>query len=318
MRIAVHAFDDISMFHLSTPVLVFDEVGRSGGADPWRTTVWTDGGGAVRTSGGLRIDGVAGADATADADILVFPSWPADLPAVPDGLVRLIVAAHARGATIVGLCLGGFPVVASGILDGRQAVTHWGSTAELAALRPEVDVDADSLYIDHGDVLTSAGTASALDACLHIVRERLGAAVAASVARSIVIAPHREGGQAQHVDAVPETGDVSDDIAPVLAWVEENLAERLTVEVLARRALMSRRSFTRRFRRATGATPAQWVRRRRLDAARVRLETATDPIGRIAEASGFGSAVAFRQAFVQAFGTTPTSYRRRFADAPRA
>ncbi|WP_110590140.1 GlxA family transcriptional regulator [Microbacterium suaedae] len=318
MQIAIHAFDGMSMFHLSTPMLVFDEVGLTGRADPWRATVWTDGGGDVRTSGGLRIDGLADAAATADADILVFPSWPSDLPAVPDELVRVIADAHARGAMIVGLCLGGFPVVASGILDGRAAVTHWASTSELAALRSEVDVDSDSLYIDHGDVLTSAGTASALDACLHIVRERLGASIAASVARSIVIAPHREGGQAQYVEGVPESGEMRDDIARVLGWADEHLDQRLTVDVLARQALMSRRSFTRRFRQATGATPARWVRRRRLDAARAHLETGDDSIARIADTCGFGSVVAFRQAFSQAFGTTPTSYRRRFADAPRA
>ena len=313
MRIAVYAFDGITMFHLAAPLLVFGEVGRQGFAEGWDPVVWTVDGRGVRTVEGPRVEDVAGPDAVDDADLVVLPSWPTDLPAADAALVRRMRAARDRGSRVAGLCLGAFPVVDSGLLDGRDVVTHWGAAEELGRRRPQVRVDPAALYLDHGDVLTSAGTASAIDACLHIVRSHLGSAAAAAVARNLVVAPHREGDQAQYVARpMPQPGGVGH-LGPTIDWALAHLAQPLTVDELAAHARMSRRNFTRRFAEVTGTTPARWVLARRLDEARRLLETTTWPVARVAAACGFTSVVTFRQNFVAAYATTPTSYRQRFS-----
>ncbi|MEV6613211.1 helix-turn-helix domain-containing protein [Streptomyces sp. NPDC051051] len=313
MRIALHAFDGITAFHLAAPLLVFGEVARQDLAPGWTTTVWSADAHSVRTSEGIVIDDLAGPAAAESADLLVFPSWPADFPE-PDGeLLALIRDRHARGAGIAGLCLGAFPVAGSGVLDGRAVATHWASAQELAARYPAVDVHADALYLDHGDVLTSAGTASGLDACLHIVRDRLGSAAAATVARHLVIAPHREGDQAQYIDR-PVPDDAAGPIGDTITWALANLDQRLSVTELAAHAHMSTRNFSRRFHETTGMSPAKWILTRRLDEARRLLETTTWSITRISAACGFASAVTFRQNFTAHYATTPTSYRHRFTD----
>ena len=200
MKIAVYAFDGITMFHLAAPLIVFETASSLGLAPEWRTTSGPTDGRSIRTSEGVVMDDLAGPETTADADVLVFPSWPIELPPPDDDVVAIVHEAHRRGARIAGLCLGAFPVAASGVLDGRTAVTHWAAADALAAQRPAVDVQRSALYIDHGDVLTSAGTASAIDACLHIVRAGLGSAAASTVARHLVVAPHRDGDQAQFVE----------------------------------------------------------------------------------------------------------------------
>ncbi|SMC96776.1 GlxA family transcriptional regulator [Lentzea albidocapillata] len=312
MRIAVHAFDGITMFHLAAPLLVFGEVGRQGLAAGWETSIWTDDGCGVRTAEGLTIENVHGPDVVDTADFLVFPSWPSDLRPVSPCLAGLIRTAHAKGTRVVGLCLGAFPLAASGLLDGRSIVTHWAAAPVLARLHPTVTVIDSALYLDHGDVLTSAGTASAIDACLHMVRTHLGSAAASTVARHLVIAPHRDGDQAQYIDRpVPDPGGVGH-IGPTIDWALNRLGQRLDVDQLAAHAGMSRRNFNRRFTEATGNTPARWILARRLDEGRRLLETTTWPISRIARSCGFGSAVTFRQNFVAAYSTTPTSYRQRF------
>lgn len=313
MRTAVYAFDGITMFHLAAPLLVFGEVGRQGLAEGWDPVVWTHDGRGIRTVEGPRVEDVRGPDAVDDADLLVFPSWPTDLPPTEEALVRRIRTAQARGSRVAGLCLGAFPVVDSGLLDGRDVVTHWGVAEELARRRPQVRVDPGALYLDHGDVLTSAGTASAIDACLHIVRSQLGSTAAATVARNLVVAPHREGDQAQYVERpMPQPGGVGH-LAPTIDWALAHLDHPLTVDDLAAHARMSRRNFTRRFAEVTGTTPARWVMTRRLDEARRLLETTTWPVARIATACGFTNAVTFRQNFVATYATTPTSYRQRFS-----
>ncbi len=219
---------------------------------------------------------------------------------------------HALGTPIVGLCLGANALADVGLLAGRSAVTHWTSTAELAARHPDIDVQPAALYLDHGDVLTSAGTASGIDACLHIVRTRLGSEVANQVARHLVVAPHREGGQAQYIERPVSLESSGGAIASECAFVLQHLGEDLSVTRLAESAHMSQRSFVRAFRETTGATPAAWVRSRRLDEARRLLERSDASIDQIADTCGFGSPVTFRQNFAAAFGSTPSSYRRRF------
>lgn len=311
MRVGIYAFDEITMFHLAVPQMVFDEVARQGLA-PWETFLFADRKGSVRTAEGYRIAGVLGRPAASEADIVVVPSWFADGRPLPAPSQRMLIAAHQRGATLVGLCLGALPLVDAGLLRGRSAVTHWHAFDLLRHRHPEIPLDDSVLYIDHGDVLTSAGTASGLDACLHLVRSRLGADTANQVARSLVIAPHREGGQAQYIERpVPqEPGDGT--IPRVLEWASEHLQESLTIERLAAVAHMSERTFVRDFAAATGTTPAAWVRSRRLDEARRLLETTDRPVERIAGECGFGSAVTLRQNFAASFGTSPIAYRRRF------
>ncbi|MGP9503919.1 GlxA family transcriptional regulator [Specibacter sp. AOP5-B1-6] len=313
MKIAIHAFDGMTMFHLATPLLVFGEVARLGLGDDWETRVFTEAGQSVRSAEGYVVGDSFGPEVADDADLVVFPSWLSELPEPSEALLRLVRDSHERGATIAGLCLGAYPVARSGILDGRTAVTHWGAAQAVAVKAPAVEFNESALYVDHGDVLTSAGTASALDACLHIVRTRLGSATAAAVARQIVIAPHREGDQAQYIARPLQDPDLDGPLGRTVQWALANLDQDLEVEELAARATMSKRNFTRRFKEVTGLSPARWVLSRRLDDARQLLETTSWSIARIAESCGFGSPVTFRQNFVAAYATTPTSYRTRFA-----
>lgn len=315
MKIAVHVFDGISLFHTTAPVTVFREVTRMGLADDWDVVLWSDLGGTIRTAEGIELSPVEDPSAARDADLLILPSWHEDLRPSPGALTDLIRMAHGRRTSVVGLCLGAFPLAEAGTLDGRSAVTHWSATDAFADRFPGVIVEQSALYIDHGDVLTSAGTASALDACLHIVREHLGASAAARIARQLVIAPHREGGQAQYVERPLPSEDGHGALSEVIDWALAHLHRPLSVDDLADQALMSRRNFTRRFQEVTGTSPAAWVRSRRLDQSRSLLETTSWPIARIADECGFSSPVTFRQRFVAHYGTTPTSYRRRFTQA---
>lgn len=311
MRIAVYAFDDVTMFHLAVPQMVFDEVTRQGLAE-WSTVLFSDHGGSVRTAEGYQLGEVLGPEAADDADVVVVPSWFDDGRAPNEALGGVLKQAHERGMTILGLCLGTIPVADAGLLTGRSAVTHWQSFDSLAVRHPDVFLDQTVLYIDHGDVLTSAGTASGLDACLHLVRSRLGAEAANRVARSLVIAPHREGGQAQYIEHPLPPRSSDDPMARLLEWALGRLGEPLGIDRLASQAHMSRRTFIRAFRDSTGTTPSGWIRTRRLDAARRLLETTDLSIDQVAADCGFGSAVTLRQNFARAFSTTPTEYRRHF------
>ncbi|GAA3463466.1 GlxA family transcriptional regulator [Saccharothrix longispora] len=311
LRVAVYAFDGVTMFHLSVPQLVFDEVTRQGLGD-WTTVLFSDRAGSIRTAEGYPIGEVRGPSAARDADVVVVPSWFEDGRAAGPTLRRTLAEAHGRGATIAGLCLGAVAVADAGLLSRRTAVTHWQAVDMLAARHRDVVVDASVLYVDHGDVLTSAGTASAIDACLHLVRGRLGAAAANRVARSLVVAPHREGGQAQYIERPLPAQSANDPIAAVLEWALRHLAEPLPVERLAGVAHLSRRTFIRAFQASTGTTPAVWVRQRRLDEARRLLESTDLPVDQVAATCGFGSTVTMRQCFTAAFDTSPSEYRRRF------
>lgn len=250
----------------------------------------------------------------ADADTIVIPAWYAiDSPADP-AVLDALRAAHRRGARLVSVCSGAFLLAEAGLLDGRQATTHWKYAAELARRHRAVDVDPNVLYVESGDgIFTSAGTAAGIDLCLHLVRLDHGAEVANAVARRMVVPAHRDGGQAQFV-AAPVPDDPDDDtLAPTLDWAVAHLDLPLTVEELARRALMSPRTFARRFRASTGTTPLQWLLRQRILHAQRLLETTELPVEIIASRCGFGSATALRVHFRRATGTTPLAYRRTFA-----
>lgn len=242
------------------------------------------------------------------ADTVVVPP----MASRPESMLRALRAAHMRGARIVSLCTGAFVLAEAGLLDGRRATTHWASAARLAAAYPAVDVDPRVLYIDDGDILTSAGSAACIDLCLHIVRRDFGAEVANTVARQMVVPPHRAGGQAQFVStAIREVQD-HDPFADTLQWAQSNLSEPLSVEMLARRSAMSARTFARRFTATAGVTPHQWLLAQRLTLAQRLLERTELPVDLVAEQCGLGTATNLRAHFRQVFGTTPTAYRRTF------
>lgn len=315
MKIAIYAFTGVTMFHLSVPQIVFDEVSRLA-LGAWRSVLFSERGGTIRTAEGYSIGGVHALSAIADADLVVIPSWVDDGRVPSAALRKAVITAHTNGAVIAGLCLGAIAVADLGLLQRRRAVTHWNSLGALAERHPEISVETDVLYIDHGDVLTSAGTASGIDACLHLVRQRLGAEAANRVARSLVVAPHREGGQAQYIERPVSVREADGPVAIASTWALEHLDANLTLDALAGAAHMSRRSFVRAFRASTGSTPAAWVRSRRLDEARRLLEVTNLSIDQIAASCGFGSPITLRQNFMAAFGSTPSSYRRRFDARP--
>jgi AraC family transcriptional activator FtrA len=227
-------------------------------------------------------------------------------------LLDALRAAHRRGARIMSVCTGAFVLAAAGLLDGRPATTHWMYTEELAARFPEVRVDPRVLYVDDGDVLTSAGTAAGIDLCLHVVRLDHGAEVANAVARRMVVPPHRDGGQAQYVESPLASGPGDDPLGGTLGWALEHLDEPLSVADLARRAAISPRSFARHFLRVTGTTPHQWLLSQRLLLAERLLESSDLSVERVASRSGFGSAAALRAHFQRARATSPSAYRRLF------
>ncbi|WP_051071890.1 helix-turn-helix domain-containing protein [Amycolatopsis decaplanina] len=251
------------------------------------------------------------------ADTVIVPGW-ADIDVDPPAdLVEAVRAAHEAGARVASLCTGAFVLAAAGLLDGRRATTHWAHTDVLAARYPSVEVDPDVLYVDNGSVLTSAGKAAAMDLCLHLVRSDHGSAVANTVARRLVVPPHRAGGQAQFVTApVPEQDDHP--LGGLLPWVTERLDRPLTVEDLARQANMSSRNLARHFRAATGTTPLRWLLIQRIRRAQELLERTDDSVDLIAEATGMGTAATLRRHFNRTVGVPPDSYRRTFRTAKGA
>ncbi|HEU4843514.1 MAG TPA: helix-turn-helix domain-containing protein [Burkholderiaceae bacterium] len=310
--IAVLAFDGISPFHLSVPCNVFGADCNEGGQRRIALQVCAWHRGPLRTSAGFDIQVRHGLAALARADTVIVPSWTSVDDAPPPALLRALRAAHARGARVVGLCLGAFVLAAAGLLDDRPATTHWQGANELARRYPRVRVQPDVLYVDDGDVLTSAGTAAGIDCCLHLLRALCGSAVASHVARCMVVPPHRQGGQAQYVERPMADAAGGERFLALLDWLGRHLHRQHDLDTLAARALMSRRSFTRRFRQVTGTTVVQWLLAQRLALARQLLETSDHPVERVAQLAGFGSALSLRQHFGKALGTTPSRYRREF------
>ncbi|WP_272944667.1 GlxA family transcriptional regulator [Kribbella catacumbae] len=252
-----------------------------------------------------------GLDVMEHADLVILPSWDPKLE--PSGLlVEAIRAAHASGATVAGLCIGAFLVAASGIADGREVVTHWRWAERLAAQYPKVDVRADVLWSDLGDLVTSAGTAASMDCCLHLVRKHHGVELAEQLARMIVVAPHRSGSQAQYIP-VPVPPDQADDVVErAMVWARARLDQPVSLDEWAAAVALSRRTFTRQFRARTGTTGQAWLLRQRLDRARLLLETTDQPVERVATESGFGSSAALRHHFHLVLGTTPQRHRQEF------
>lgn len=261
---------------------------------------------------GMRIEPDGGLERLAEAGTIIVPGWKGIDAPVPAPVVDALRLAHARGARLVSICSGSFVLGATGLLDGRRATTHWRYAEAMRARFPAVEVDPDVLYVDEGQVLTSAGSAAGLDLCLHLIRRDHGPAIANHVARRLVIPPHRDGGQAQYVER-PMAKRERDPLAPVMDTMRRRLADDLPLVTLAAMAAMSERSFIRRFKASTGTTPAEWLTTLRVDRARELLEGSSLSIELIAARTGLGTATTLRHHFRRRLGTSPGAYRLRFA-----
>ncbi|PPK68871.1 AraC family transcriptional activator FtrA [Actinokineospora auranticolor] len=269
--------------------------------------------GPVRVVGGATLTADAPLDAIAAAHTVIVPGVSDVRAPVDPAVVAALRAAHANGARLVSICSGAFAIAATGLLDGRRAATHWRYAARLAARHPEVEVDAGVLYVDDGDVLTSAGSAAGIDLCLHLVRRDHGATTANAVARRLVVPPHRDGGQAQFIET-PMPAPEDDAVTASMAWALANLAAPITVDLLARRAHLSTRTYLRRFKQGSGTSPIRWLIEQRVQASLPLLESGDRSIDEVAAAVGFESAVTFRHHFTRALRTSPSAYRRAFKD----
>ncbi|MBS1154579.1 MAG: AraC family transcriptional regulator [Proteobacteria bacterium] len=308
--VAVVAFREISPFHLSVPCLVFGESHPKNSAFDLLVCSFEDG--PLITSAGFSIAVDHGLEVLESAQTIIVPSWRDPHERPPQPLLDALVAAHQRGAQLVGLCLGAFVLAEAGLLEGRQATTHWAWAWDFAQRFPGVQLDTDVLYVADGNILTSAGTSAGLDCCLHLLRQQLGSEIANHVARKLVMPPHRQGGQAQFIEQpLPATARDSR-LAGLLDWIRANLQIPHTVDSLAEKSLMSRRTFTRHFRQLTGTTVNHWLLSERLALSQRLLETTNQSIEHIANLVGFGSPVTLRFHFSKAFKVTPTAWRKTF------
>jgi len=310
--IAIIAFEGVSPFHLSVPSIVFGDDLLKLGAPRYSVLLCAEVPGPVATMSGFDIDVRHDLSALASADTVIVPAWRDTSERPSPALVDALVAAHARGARLVGLCLGSFVLAEAGLLNGRRVSTHWAWAEEFEAAFPKVQLDRNALYIEDGNILTSAGTAAAIDCCLHLIRVDHGAEIASRIARRLVVAPHRRGGQAQYIEKPLPKSDNPDHLTATLEWALAHLDEAHSLETLAAHARMSIRSFTRHFRKKTGTTVTQWLLSHRLDRAQRLLETGHCSIDHVAAAAGFSSTVAFRQHFTQAFSIPPGAYRKQY------
>jgi AraC family transcriptional regulator, transcriptional activator FtrA len=311
-RVVALAYDGLCTFEFSCVTEVFGLQRPEAGPNWYRFSTCALKRGRVRGQYGLTMDVDGGMERLIDAGTVWVPGWQGiDVP-VPDAILASLCEAHRRGARLLSICSGSFVLAATGLLDGKRATTHWRYADALARRFPRVQVDPQVLYVDEGQIMTSAGSAAGLDLCLHLVRRDHGADVANQVARRLVIAPHRDGGQAQFlqrpVDA-PERGS----LAAVMEKMRRRLHEPLRIAQLARLAAMSERTFMRRFRAATGLSPVEWMTRQRVERARELLEGTRLTIDHIAARSGLGTATTLRHHFRRKVGVSPMEYRRRFS-----
>ncbi|MDV3126438.1 helix-turn-helix domain-containing protein [Mycobacterium sp. 21AC1] len=268
--------------------------------------------GGILTSGGFPLVVTEGPSALDTADTIVVPGWrPVDAP-ISDGLRQTLLSAHARGCRLITICSGAFALAQTGLLDGRRATTHWAAAAELQRQFPQVQVDPDVLYVDHGDLATSAGAGAGIDLCLHLVRSDQGAGYAAQVARHMVMPPHREGGQAQYATPPQAPPATPPSLAELLDWVRGRLGEPINLEDMAAHLHVSPRTLARRFDEQLGTSPGQWLLVQRINAARALLEETDLPVEAIASRVGLASATNLRRRFHAAVHTTPAAYRRAF------
>ena len=309
--VAIVVYDGATVFELGMACEVFGDAWSAILGVPWyRSFVCGLTPGPVTLDAGFQMQAAYGLERIAAADtVIVLPSEAEEIPAaIPEALRR----AHAKGSRIVSLCTGAFALAAAGLLDGRRATTHWAECDELARRYPRVTVDPGVLFVDEGDILTSAGSAAGIDLCLHLVRQDYGTEIATQLARQLVVPPQRDGGQAQYISAPMPELDSCSLFADTVTWLQEHLNESVTVEELAARSAMSPRTFARRFLASTGTTPYQWLLRQRIQLAQRLLEMTDLPIDSVAETSGFSTAANLRKHFSRTVHTSPQAYRRTF------
>lgn len=315
-HVAVVALRNFSPFHFSIPCLIFGNI--LPGQPLFQLTLCAGEQPPLTSAQGFSISTDCGLEVLQQADIIVLPFWrtPAEQP--PQALLDALIAAHQRGARLVGLCLGTYLLAHAGLLDGRRAATHWESEQDFKQRFPAVHLDTNALYVEDGQLLTSAGTAAGIDCCLHLVRELHGSQIANRVARRLVVAPHREGGQAQFIEQPIPTSTRDKQMNQLLDYLRLHLCDSHSIDSLADRVLMSRRTFTRRFQQATGMSVGEWLQIERLRRSQALLETSQHSIERIAELTGFGSATSLRQHFRARFNLAPSEWRRAFRGNTKA
>lgn len=309
-RVAALAYEGLATFEFGIVVELFGLPRPE--LDPWYTfEVCGVEKGPLNATGGVSIVPRRGLNGILEADTVVVPGWrnPDEMP--PSRLIRALVAAHERGARLVSICSGLFVLAATGLLDGRRATTHWRYIDKVRRMYPRIRLEPDVLYVDEGDVLTSAGSAAGIDLGLHIIRKDFGTLAANAVARRLVVSPHREGGQAQFIDK-PVGEQSSPWLAHLLDWVQGRLGNPITVDQLARQAHTSKRTLSRRFADAHGTSPLDWVTNLRVRQAKDMLETTDRSVEEIADYCGFGSAPTLRHHFRARVALSPNAYRRRF------
>ncbi|WNI15945.1 GlxA family transcriptional regulator [Actinacidiphila sp. ITFR-21] len=320
-RVAVFVLGGVIPLELGIPLRIFGTAtGTEDGAELYEVVTCSLAAGEVPTAADFPIVVAHGLEALAEADTVVVPASHEPVSVYAEGrLSAPLAAAFAAirpGTRVVSICTGAFVLAAAGLLDDRPATTHWLSTDRFQRLFPRTRVDPDVLYVDDGDVLTSAGVAAGMDLCLHIVRRDFGAAVANGVARRTVVPPHREGGQAQYVRRpLPEPRMAGTEQAR--AWALDRLEQPLTLRQLAERESMSVRTFTRRFREEVGLSPGRWLTQQRVERARQLLESTDLGVDQIARQSGFGTGASMRQHLQVALGVSPSAYRRTFHTSAR-
>lgn len=310
-NIVVLAIPGIAPFEFGVICEVFGVDRSESGGPTFDFTIATAKPGRVPTNLGFDMVVEDDLSAASEADLIAVPAHALD--GVDEAYLDVIRAAEKRGAWVLSVCSGAFVLAQAGILDGRRSTTHWMYTDKLAERYPHTEVDPEVLFVEDRGVVTSAGTASGIDAALHIVRKELGASAANVIARRMVIPPQRDGGQSQYIEA-PIVACKSDSLAPITDWMVQHLDEELSVDELAKRALMSSRTFARKFRAETGTTPAAWLNRQRLLRAQQLLEQTDFGLEQVASEAGFGIAAVMRHHFVKTLQTTPAAYRRTFGE----
>lgn len=317
-RVAVLAYDGLAMFEFAVACEIFGTNFADKVARPWYELVVCGQRPTVSLDNSLTLQVPTRLGAARGADTIVV--LPCDDPlSVPEETIAWLRRAHARGARMISLCSGAFVLARTGLLDGRRAVTHWDECEDFETQFPDVIVEPGVLYVDDGDILTSAGSAASIDLCLHVVRCDFGAEVATRLARQLVVQPHRDGGQAQYIDTPMPTPSLAAPLASTIKWMSEHLEQDMTISDLAARAAMSERSFARHFVATTGSSPYQWLLRQRIRQAQRLLERTDLPIDAVAERVGLGNAINLRKHFRRHLETSPHTYRRAFrADATRS
>ncbi|QIX97769.1 transcriptional regulator FtrA [Cedecea sp. FDAARGOS_727] len=306
------AYDGLCTFEFGVAVEIFGLPRPEMGENWYRFAVAGVEPGELRAMGGIRLTVDGGPELLDTASLIIVPGWRGVDQPVPEALIRALQAAHRRGARIMSICSGVFVLAAAGLLNGKRATTHWRYTSALQTRFPEIEVVPDVLYLDNGDVLTSAGSAAGIDLCLYLVRQDFGSAAANSVARRLVVQPHRAGGQAQFIEQAVPVEYEGERFAPLFDHLQRHLADNHSVASMAAFVGMSSRTFLRRFEAATGMTPARWLLQTRLKRSRELLENSQMQVEQIAELAGFGCAATLRHHFRKHLGTSPGAYRNTF------